>query len=107
MGAYKSLQLPFEDQGDATRLPLLVSDSAHALGSHAPMPQNQGFSHFRIPFAVRFRAAQSIEKDIQITECSDDERVVNALAPAQFSLGHRRKVCMIDSVSNLADDPRN
>src|SRR5437868_7143403 len=96
MGAYKSLQLPFEDQGDATRLPLLVSDSAHALGSHAPMPQNQGFSHFRIPFAVRFRAAQSEIQNVQVANDGQEERVMNADVIGDPTLRYRND-CAADN----------
>src|SRR5208283_2366700 len=64
-------------------------------------------SSFCVTLTVWFRPAESVEKDVQIAEGRNDECVVNALAPAQFALGHRGIVGMINCVSNLADDPGN
>jgi hypothetical protein len=60
---------------------------------------------FSVAFAIRLRAAHRVEQNVEITKRGDDQRVVNTLSPAGFTLKSGGIVLVIDNQRDLGNYP--
>src|SRR6185312_16266415 len=93
--------------------PIHVNQSGGYFRAAYVDPDVKRFAHLRarprytVTLTVRPRSAHRVEQDVEITDGSNDQCLVDTLSPTGFALRHRRIVSAINPQGDMANDVRD